>query len=98
MIFDDPRDAVRRLERGETFDALLCDLMMPEMTGMEVRARIATLRPALLPRVIFMSGGASTNEGRQFVAQLGLPLIDKPFDATRLRALLDAVTKQSVAP
>jgi two-component system NtrC family sensor kinase len=94
VILDDPREAVHRLEHGETFDALLCDLMMPGMSGMEVHARIAALRPDLLPRVIFMSGGASTSEGRQFAAQLRLPLIEKPFDATRLRAMLDAVTQR----
>jgi CheY-like chemotaxis protein len=98
LILDDPISAVTRLEQGETFDALLCDLMMPRMSGMEVHERIEALTPGLLPRVIFMTGGASTHEGRQFAARRGIPLMDKPFDADRLRAALDALTKRPPAP
>jgi CheY-like chemotaxis protein len=63
------------------------------MTGMEVHERIAAAHPALVPRIIFMTGGASTHEGREFAARRGVPLIDKPFDAIGLRAMLDAMTK-----
>jgi signal transduction histidine kinase len=95
VMLDDPMTVLHRLELGETFDVLLCDLMMPHMTGMEVHERIAAIHPDLVPRVIFMTGGASTHEGREFAARRGIPLIDKPFDAIRVRAMLDAVTKKA---
>jgi signal transduction histidine kinase len=87
------REVFLRLEAGETFDAFFCDLMMPDMTGMEVAERLSSGWPELLPRVIFITGGPSTPEGVDFVSQSGRLILDKPFDTDQLRSMLDAVLK-----
>jgi len=91
----EPREFFARLEAGETFDVCCCDLMMPQMTGMEVRARIAAAWPQLLPRMIFVTGGPSTQDGRDFVARPDVTLLDKPFDIANLRLTVQNVLNAS---
>ena len=86
-----PRELFARLEAGDVFDALCCDLMMPEMTGMEVRARIAAAWPHLLSRIIFVTGGPATPEGVAFISQPGVPVLDKPFDVETLRSAVQSI-------
>ncbi len=86
-------EALGMLERGETVDAILSDLMMPGMTGMELRDQIERRLPRLASKMIFMTGGAFTDETRQFVDTLGDECLEKPFELAVLRARLSAVTQ-----
>jgi CheY-like chemotaxis protein len=81
-------EATRIIETGERFDVILSDLMMPEMTGMELHALLMQMLPDQAGRMIFMSGGALTQEGAQFLRQQGCAAIDKPFRAAALRDLV----------
>jgi CheY-like chemotaxis protein len=90
-VTSEPRELLARLEAGETFDVCCCDLMMPQMTGMEIRARIAAGWPELLPRIIFVTGGPSTQEGRDFIARPDVLVLDKPFDVENLRSTVQKV-------
>lgn len=71
--------ALERVLRGESFDAIFCDLRLPQLSGIEVRAAIAEKRPALLPRFVLMTGGAVTDEARDFLAVYEGPVLNKPF-------------------
>ncbi|HYP97231.1 MAG TPA: response regulator [Polyangiaceae bacterium] len=97
----EPRELFARLEAGETFDVCCCDLMMPQMTGMQVRARIAAEWPQLLSRMIFITGGPSTQEGRDFISRPDVLVLDKPFDVENLRStvrnVLSAAAKSAGA-
>src|SRR5215204_1487165 len=53
--------ALDRIEAGEYFDIILCDLMMPVMTGMEVYAKLSRIAPEQLERLVFLTGGAFTS-------------------------------------
>jgi len=70
------------------FDLILCDLMMPEMTGPEFRSALAGVRPDLVERLIFITGGAFTPEMEQFLSQSACPHVLKPFDVPALRSLV----------
>jgi CheY-like chemotaxis protein len=72
-------EALRRLETGERFDLILCDLMMPEMTGMEMAARLRKRLPHMADRMMFLSGGAFTLESAEFLGAMGSRFIEKPF-------------------
>jgi CheY-like chemotaxis protein len=76
---------------GERFDAILCDLMMPEMTGMELHAELHRLAPDQAARMVVLTGGAFTQGARDFLEQSGLPRVEKPFDVSELRALVRTV-------
>jgi CheY-like chemotaxis protein len=82
-------EALARVQSGERFDRILCDVMMPEMSGPEL---YQALPPSLRPRVIFMTGGAFTDGGTSFIEAWRGPLLAKPFETSTLRRLLhDAI-------
>jgi signal transduction histidine kinase len=87
-IVERGREGLALLAEGRRFDLILCDLMMPELSGMDVYDEIARNYPQELARLAFMSGGAFTERAKEFCARLTLPLLDKPIDLKRIRALL----------
>ncbi|MGC3999919.1 MAG: response regulator [Anaeromyxobacter sp.] len=89
-VMQDAQAALGRLTGGESFDVILCDLLMPAMTGMELHAAIAARAPALAERMVFLTGGAYTDAARAFVEQAGVTCVEKPFELAGLRALVNA--------
>ena len=77
-----------RIEKGERFDVIMCDLMMPEMTGMDLHARLSQSRPSDAARMVFLTGGAFTTEAREFLDRVTNHRVEKPFDPVALRALV----------
>jgi signal transduction histidine kinase/ActR/RegA family two-component response regulator len=82
------REALARLCQGAPFDVILCDLMMPEMNGMELFAELERLHPAQASRVLFLTGGAVTEQGRAFVEEHSERVLLKPMDMDALRERL----------
>jgi PAS domain S-box-containing protein len=76
-------------------DVVLCDIMMPAMTGIELYEEVSKQRPELARRFVFMTGGTFTRESAAFVKSVGLPIVDKPFDVATLRAAILAVLSGS---
>jgi CheY-like chemotaxis protein len=84
----DARLALQWLRDGERFDAIICDLMMPQMSGMDFYASLGGLQPALCERVIFATGGVFTKRAREFLEQLSTPHVEKPFNTAGLVGLV----------
>ncbi|MCC6749386.1 MAG: response regulator [Deltaproteobacteria bacterium] len=82
------REALELLASGARFDVILCDLMMPEMTGMQFHAELARTASDAAERTIFMSGGTTTQTARAFLQQVGNAQVDKPFDLPLLQRLV----------
>ena len=87
-VMTDPREALARIDAGESFDVVLCDLMMPAMTGMDLYAEVLRRTPKLAPRLIFMTGGAFTPRARAFMESVKNTCLEKPLDMGRLRSLV----------
>jgi PAS domain S-box-containing protein len=85
------RDALSRATDGERWDVVFCDLMMPDMSGMELHQRLQRDRPDLASRFVFITGGAFTDEARIFLEERARRWLGKPFDAARLRLLVEEV-------
>jgi len=72
------------LERDRMFDVVFCDVQMPEMTGIELHARVRKLDPELAERFVFLTGGEALPEG-------DLPRsIAKPFHLEELQSVVEA--------
>ncbi|MET0405883.1 MAG: ATP-binding protein [Cystobacter sp.] len=92
------REALARLCQDAPFDAILCDLMMPAMNGMEFFAELRRTSPEQAERVLFLSGGAFTAEGRDFLEEHAERRLFKPLDMDVLRARLTVLTTPAAPP
>ena len=72
------------LAQDPGFDLVLCDLMMPGLSGMGLADWVAVNAPRMAPRMVFMTGGAFTREAEQFLKRIGNPTLEKPFDSGRV--------------
>jgi PAS domain S-box-containing protein len=82
-------DALARLRAGERFDVIFCDLMMPQVTGMDLHRQLQAELPEQAGRMIFLTGGAYTTAARRFLEEVPNLRIEKPFDTRMLRAIVN---------
>jgi two-component system cell cycle sensor histidine kinase/response regulator CckA len=81
-------EALALCARGERFDLILCDLMMPDMTGMDFHRELSLVAPDQANRMIFVTGGAFTAKARHFLSETPKEHLEKPFDSANLRAIV----------
>ena len=81
------REALSLLEAGVSYDLILSDLMMPEMSGMELYDELSRRFPDAAARVVFISGGAFTAHATTFLEEVPNERLEKPFDPQTIRAL-----------
>jgi len=75
------RDALARLREG-TFDAVVVDMRMPDLSGEQLYEELRVKDPAHAERVIFTTGQLVDEQVRNFLASTGRPYIPKPFEFT----------------
>ena len=83
--------ALALLARDQRFDVVLCDVMMPGLSGADVLERLRRDWPALARRFVVMTGGAFTARSRALLASVDNPTLEKPVDADQIRAVLREV-------
>ncbi|HEX3757516.1 MAG TPA: two-component regulator propeller domain-containing protein [Kofleriaceae bacterium] len=89
------RDALDLIDRGARFDAIVSDVMMPNMTGIELLEELRRIAPCQAQRLIFLSGGAFTAQARERLDALGVPQLEKPVTAKELRACVLRVATET---
>ena len=83
LVAETPQDALLLCEKQDTLvDLLLTDVVMPGMSGIELRDRLKAVRPGL--KVLFMSGYTSDVIVHHGVLEKGIHFIHKPFSITDL--------------
>jgi signal transduction histidine kinase len=88
QVFSSGREAIERLCSDEPVDLVFCDLMMPEVSGMEVFGRVCARRPEMASRFVFMTGGAFTPQAREFLKDTPMLCLEKPFEVRQIRDLV----------
>ena len=73
---------------AQPFDLVLCDLMMPGTSGMELYAQAEALDPALAEQFVFITGGAFTDAARALIEHGPRPVLPKPPDLATVRLYL----------
>ncbi|MFT3913187.1 MAG: ATP-binding protein [Anaeromyxobacteraceae bacterium] len=90
QVVTSARAALDKVEQGERFDVVLSDLLMPEMTGMDLYAELQKRDPGYVRRMVFLTGGAFTPAAREFLEETKVVCLEKPFEVGALRATLAA--------
>jgi len=81
-------EALKILAEDQNFDVILCDLMMPAMTGPEFYEKVIKNRPELQNRFVFMTGGAFSPQVQAFLEQAWVRCLSKPFNWSELLRIL----------
>lgn len=73
------REALAIIDSQGDFDVIFCDLMMPEMGGVELYRRVRLRSPGLEEQIVFMTGGGFTTGEAELLASIGNRRLEKPF-------------------
>jgi CheY-like chemotaxis protein len=92
------REALELIEKGERFDLIFTDLMMPTMTGMEFYEKLLLRDPDLARRTVFLTGGPLGSQFEDFLRTVPNRMISKPFDVGRLRDTVQQMLRAQAAP
>ncbi len=84
---DEALDMIRRAPFG--FDAVMTDVQMPKMTGVDLYRAVEREFPRVAERLLFMTGGVFASETETFLRGLKERVLRKPFDPELLRRVVD---------
>jgi signal transduction histidine kinase len=87
------KEALDIISGGRRFDIILCDLMMPEMTGMDLHAELERLTPDQAAKMAFVTGGAFSESVRTFLERVPNASIEKPFRSSAILAFVDKLMR-----
>jgi signal transduction histidine kinase/CheY-like chemotaxis protein len=79
-VFTSGREALAHLATSPPYDLILCDLMMADVSGMQVFQDLGRLRPGLERQIAFMTGGVFDPAVADFLDSVPNDCVDKPFD------------------
>lgn len=86
--------AVDKVLTGAAYDCIVCDVMMPDVSGIDLFTKVLVARPELAGRFVFMTGGTFTPQSRQFLSTIANPIVAKPVDADALRRAIDGTIRK----
>jgi CheY-like chemotaxis protein len=91
-VADDPALALASIRAGASFDVILCDVLMPVMSGVQFHAELVRIAPWLAARTVLMTGGNARREAVALLEATCVPTLAKPFDGDVLRRMLDTIS------
>ncbi|MBA2664012.1 MAG: response regulator [Bradymonadaceae bacterium] len=79
------QSALEMLKAGPAYDVIICDLMMPEMSGIDLHNRLEKSGSPYVQRMIFMTGGVFSTHEQLFLRGLKQSWLSKPIDIGELK-------------
>ena len=90
------REALERMA-AEHYDVILTDIRMPDIDGQALYQEIAQRWPTRAGGVVFVTGDTLASTLREFVAESGRPVIEKPFLPAEVRRIVAELAMDSKA-
>ena len=91
------QEALALLEQDDAearFDAILCDLRMPGISGVHLHDWLRDTKPVMYSRLVLATGDVASGEIARFLATVTCPVIEKPFDFDLLARTIDALVSK----
>ena len=95
MVCHSGSEAMGILATIEHFDLILCDLMMPDVSGIDVYDHLFERNSSHLSRFVFVTGGAFTPQSQEFLMRVNAAVLTKPVDLKELDALVEKYAPDS---
>jgi len=87
-IVTESERALEQLSAGESYDVILCDVMMPRLDGVELRNRVEQFSANQAARIVFITGGLLLPKVRVLLDSVPNTCLEKPIDVEGLRELI----------
>ena len=84
------------LPQGARYEAVIADVRMDRMGGIELHHWLAANRPDLVGRFVVSTGDATDEETSMFLEETGCRVLAKPFDLATLGAVLAGMGGEEV--
>lgn len=81
--------ALDRLRKEPSFDLVLCDMMLPDISGIDVYEQARAIDNGSHERFVFMTGGSFSPKVFKFLRDNAVPCLEKPFTAEQLKEIID---------
>ena len=88
------RDALEQLLTHD-WELVLCDMILPEISGLDVYRELEQKRPEILDKLVFMTGGEFSRKGPRLPSGARIRRLEKPFSLRDLRALVRDARRQA---
>ncbi len=82
------KQALELLLADDGYDVVLCDLLLPDLTGVDIFEQVLEKKPHLAPRFVFLTGGAFGERTRDFLQNVPNQRLEKPFDLESLERIV----------
>ena len=88
ILAENGAEAIEIIQRDQAFDLILCDVMMPEISGMDLHQWLADAYPVLAERFIFITGGTFTPRAREYLNSVDNLRLEKPLDVANFKKIV----------
>ena len=88
------REALDILRRESDIDVVLCDVMMPDLTGADLHRQLVEEAPSIAERFVFVTGGAFGERARAYVQTTTQPSITKPFRGAEVTEAIQLICRR----
>ncbi len=89
VVVRDADEGLQKLQAGERYDVVLCDVRMPGIDGIAFHERLHAVLPHEASRIVFVTGGILDDRAEVFFRDAPNTLLEKPIDLDGLRALIE---------
>lgn len=93
-VVDSGARALELFQGGATFDVVFCDVLMPQVSGIDLYQELSRTSPEQAKRFVFVTGGAFTARARDFLESVPNPHVEKPFNIFTLKTLIGEFMSQ----
>ena len=81
--------------RANQYDTIFCDVMMPQMNGLQLLTMLKEIYPQMAPKLVFMSGGVFDSDVANHLSEVQNAMVEKPFVPGQIHEAIQFITQHT---